>query len=306
MKRMLVALGLVAACTEFEPVSRIVDFRLIAVKADQPFAAPGETVKITTLFSEPFARPITWAWTTCPLPRDTTVNACLARIAELTQLGQAPPVTTGPDLPAFDVTVPANILEGVPADARSSAIIGVLTVACPGTLATKELSALRTGELPFICTEAGTGAVLPFERFVVSVKRIYLNVRDRNQNPPITNVTWDGMPWNEGEVREANVCDFDSNMFGDCTGEKHSLAATTPPESREQGTGESGTPFREDLVYQYYASEGVFEFEAKTFDSPATQWAARRQSRGRLVDMWFVARDNRGGVSWTTRQVRVR
>lgn len=307
MNLIFVVLGLLTACgDDFEPGYRVTDFRLLAVAADLPLAFPGETVKLTTLFHEPFGRPITWAWTTCPLPADTTLFGCLGRISELTSRGQAPPIVQGVGLSTFEVPIPADILDGVPAVARANATVGVLTAACPGELSTRPPETVGRGELPFRCVDAITREELTYDRFVVSVKRINLRTTERNALPVVSSVLFDGQPWNEGEVREVNACDFDTNTFDDCKGEKHRIASVTPPNTAESGTTEAGAPFTESVVLWYYATEGAFEFALKTTDEPETQWAARSTSRGRTLDLWFVIRDDRGGVSWTTRQVRVR
>ena len=39
---------------------------------------------------------------------------------------------------------------------------------------------------------------------------------------------------------------------------------------------------------------------------PKNGWVARRGASGQTLSLWFVARDDRGGVSWTTRQVQVK
>jgi hypothetical protein len=304
----LFLLTLVAAFAcgpDFDPAARVSDFRLIAIAADKPFAAPGETVRLTTLYHEPFGRPLTWAWTTCPLPRDSTVNACLARLSELARTSAAPPFVVERDRTSYEVSIPANILDGIPEDARGNALFGVVTIACPGELSLTDLASVPAGRLPFRCLEAGSGVELAYERYAVAVKRIYIYGRDRNQNPSIAGVTWDGAPWPEADVREAQVCAFDSNTFGDCKGEKHEIVVAAPG-AVEVGTSEYGTPFKEDVVIQHYATEGVFEFDVKTVAEPKTKWAARTRAAGQTITMWFVVRDSRGGVSWTSRQVRVR
>jgi len=299
VKRAWWLLALAACGNDFDPASRVNDFRLLAVAADKPYAAPGETVKLTTLAHEPFGRPVTWAWTTCPLPADSTVNACLARYAELAREGRTPPFVVGPN-PSYEVTIPPNLFDGIAQ--TENQLFGVLTIGCPGVLSPRETNVV--GELPFQCVDGGQ--VLPFERWVVSVKRIFLFRRDKNANPGIGRVTWDGADWPEAEVKEVGVCAFDSNTYGDCKGERHDLVVTPAADAVEAGTDENGRTFREAVVVQYYATEGVFEFDAKTVDAPATRWAARTRSQGQNVDMWFVVRDNRGGVTWTTRRVRVR
>jgi len=152
-------------------------------------------------------------------------------------------------------------------------------------------------------------ARLPYERFAVSVKRVFVRARDRNPTPAVSAVLWDGAPWPEAETRETAACDNDSNKFDDCPGgETHVVAALPTPDSIDAGTDEYGKPFTEQAVVQFYATEGTFEFEARTLESAqaGTRWVARSKAKGREIVMWFVVRDNRGGVGWTSRRVRVR
>jgi hypothetical protein len=294
---------------EFDPGSRVTDFRLLVVKADKPYAAPGEEVQLTTLHHEPFGRPITWAWTTCVKPRDTTVNACLAKIAEDAQASGSPPsVAGGPGESTFKTTIPANVLDGVDPRAIGNVLVGVLTVGCPGSLSTKDLAATSPGDLPFRCLDAGSGEELPYDRYVVSVKRIYVRRTDRNQNPSVGIVTWDGVPWAEDDVKEVTPCSNSPvTTYDDCSGgDEHELAVLVPPEAVESGASELGAPFAEDLVIQYFATEGMFEFDARTRERPITSWKARQAAAGKEQTLWFIVRENRGGVSWTTRKVRVR
>jgi hypothetical protein len=313
----LFAAALVAAATmmsssgcgnDFDPASRVTDFRLLAVQADRPYASPGEQVELRTLSHEPFGRPISWAWTTCVTPRDTTVNACLAKIAEDAQASGRPPAFTLGQESTFKTTIPANVLAHVAPVAGGNAWVGVVTVGCPGSLALADLAATPAGDLPFRCTDANTHELLPYERFVVSVKRIYIRRADRNQNPSASAVTWDGALWPESDVKETTACTSSpSAAYDDCEGgEAHDVALVVPPESIESGKDEFGAPFAEDVVAQYYATEGLFQFEARTYASAATKWKARASAVGKEHTLWFVARDNRGGVSWTTRKVRVK
>lgn len=294
---------------EFDPASRVTDFRLLAVQADKPYAAPGEEVQLTTLSHEPFGRPITWAWTTCVKPDDTTVNACLAKIVQDARIGGGQlPVSVGPGRSTFKTVIPANVLDGVDPRAAGNVLVGVLTVACPGELGVEDLGTVTPGDLPFRCLDANTKEVLPYERYVVSVKRIYVRRTERNQNPVLAGVTWDGQPWAENDIKEVTPCSNDPVVsYADCSGgESHDLAVIVPPQSIEAGTSELGAAFKEDMVASYYATEGVFEFSGRTVESPTTSWKARSAAAGKEQTLWFVVRENRGGVSWTTRKVRVR
>lgn len=166
----LLGLAAVACGEDFAPASRVDDFRIMAVRADRPYAAPGERVELTTLSHEPFGRPITWAWATCEKPLDTKAVACIAKIVETAQATGQIPLTMGLGMSTFGPTIPANILDGVPTAAAGNVHVGILTVACPGTLSVGDPHTLGQGELPFRCVDANTAQELTFDRYVVSVR----------------------------------------------------------------------------------------------------------------------------------------
>src|ERR1041384_2864063 len=99
----------VAACgDEIDPGSRVLDFRLLAVQADKPYAAPGEEVKVTTLTHEPFGRAITYGWAACSRPDSTSANCCIDKLVEDSKTtGKSPFVSIGTD-PTFVTTIPTN------------------------------------------------------------------------------------------------------------------------------------------------------------------------------------------------------
>jgi hypothetical protein len=141
------------------------------------------------------------------------------------------------------------------------------------------------------------------------VKRIFLREHDRNANPQIAEVTWDGQPWPESETREISACANDTNDIDTCEGgEEHVVAAIPGGDAVDVGTDELGVQFTEQVIVQFYASVGTFELEGRTAETAAegTRWVARNGDRGKAAIMWFVVRDNRGGVSWTSRHVTVR
>lgn len=301
-------LALLAGCDDnFDPVSRITDFRLLAVQADQSFAAPGEQVRLQTLFHEPFGRPVVFGWATCTAPADTTVTACLQkRLEEVAASGEELLTVIEPGLSEYSVTIPVDLWEQVAEGARKNTTVGVITVACPGELGYADPTTLKLGELPFVCRDANTGLELGYERYALSVKRIFIRDVDRNIDPLITNVLWDGVSWPADQVQQAIPCSNDSNNFENCKdGQKYKIKVEVPPESFESGVDQYGTPYDEQVIVQYYATEGAFEFEVRTADIGETQWVARQSATGQLLTFWFVVRDDRGGVTWTTRQVQV-
>jgi hypothetical protein len=305
------ALVALAGCgADFDPGSYVSSLRVLSVQADKPYAAPGETVHFEATTYDPAGRTIEWAWLACENPASSSVEGCLADIAESALAGgELPLLASGPGIDAVDYTVPANALEGIPTEALPSALSGVLSIACPGTLAF-DLSTLGgTGAsepLPFRCTD-DSGAELGLHDAIVGVKRVYVRETDRNANPVIADITFDGEPWAEDDIKQVDACDTTDFTFDDCKGEgDHRMAVNVTPESFEAGIDEFGRDFTEQLVVQHYATEGIFEYEVRIAESPETRWVARQSASAQELRFWFVARDDRGGVTLAERRVQVR
>jgi hypothetical protein len=298
-----------AGCgADFDPGSNVSSLRVLSVQADNPYAAPGEAVRFEATSYDPQGRDIDWAWVACETPASTTVEGCLLEIAETAvATGNVPLLGSGIGQNSVELSIPDDVLDGVPVEARPSVLSGVLSIACPGTLSLDlEAAAAADSLLPFRCIDS-SGAELGLHDAVAGVKRVYIRETDRNQNPVIASVTFDGEPWPEGEVKEVDSCDSDEFTFDDCKGKgDHRIAANLSPESFEAGTDEFGRAFAEELIVQHYATEGIFEYEVRIGELPDNRWVARRSASGQELRVWFVARDDRGGVTVAERRVRVR
>jgi hypothetical protein len=291
------------ACEEpLEPGSKVDSFRVLAQQVDQPYAKPGEAVKFSSLSYDPQARPLSWLWASCENPGDSSLEGCLARIAQ-----KADPTSAifamgeGQDAP--ELTIPSDALSSLPDEARRFASVGVVSAACPGDLSI----AAGPGGLPFRCQEFKTGRDMALDEFIVGIKRINVRDAERNHNPVINGVSFDGVDWPEAEVKEVGFCDRGDFDYDQCPGaEKHALSVQLSPDSFETGLDSSGESFAENVVIQHYAMEGIFKYEVRVGNSPQNGWVARKAASGQTLTLWFVARDDRGGVGWTTRRVRVR
>jgi hypothetical protein len=307
------ALSLVALAgcgADFDPGSNVSSLRVLAVQADNSFAAPGETVRLQATSFDPAGRDIEWAWTTCENPSATSIEGCLADITETAlATGSLPLLGSGPGVDNVELTIAPNALDGIPVEARQNALTGVLSIACPGSLEL-DLAAAASSDadslLPFRCTDA-SGARLGLHDAIVGIKRVFVRETDRNANPIIESITFDGEPWAEGDIKEVDSCDTDDFSFDDCEGDgDHRIAANLTTASFEVGVDELGRDFSESLVVQHYATEGIFEYEVRVAELPETRWVARRSASGQELRLWFVARDDRGGVTLAERRVRVR
>ena len=296
-------LGTAGCAPEFDPVSRVVTFRVLAQQTDVPFAKPGETVHITSLSYDPQGRTVNWAWAACVNPDESTVQGCLDKIAvDSADTGASPILAQGAELSDFSYTVPEDALSSLPEPAKSQAHVGIISIACPGVLSFDQGS----NNLPFSCKEAGTGRSFGLDEYIVGMKRIQVRQTDRNQNPVLEQVTLDGTDWPEDEIKTVSACDTDGNDYKPCAdGSKHKISARPTAASTESGTTEFGTAFTEQVVIEYYATDGVWEYEVKIASSPETGWAARKAASGKDLTLWMVVHDDRGGATWAERHVHV-
>src|SRR5262249_29079089 len=82
MRRLRLVLILVAACrsTDFDPASYVSGARVLAVKAEPPEVAPGESSTLTALNVDTEGRPVALAWYRClvkPLPDRPIADECV-------------------------------------------------------------------------------------------------------------------------------------------------------------------------------------------------------------------------------------
>jgi hypothetical protein len=260
-------------------------------------------VNITSLSHDPQGRSVNWAWGACVNPASSTVEGCLSKIAEeAATSGGSGLLAQGLGLSSFSYTIPADALDSLPEGAKGAAMVGVVSVACPGDLSFEQAA----DPLPFSCKEPGTGRVLGLDEYIVGLKRIQVRSTDRNQNPQIERILFDGQEWPEDEVKQVIACDTDNNEYKPCAeNTKHAIAARPTSTSVESGKTEFGDDFNEQVIIQYFATEGIFEYEVKIADDPETHWAARKSASGKDLTLWMVMHDDRGGATWAERRVHV-
>lgn len=303
----LLAALLATACGNgFDPSSRVNTLRVLAVQADLPYAHPGETVSLTTLSHDPEGRALAWGWASCENPTDSSVLGCVETLREQAARGDDVRLTVGDALDHFTVTVPDDTLTRAPPPLPGRALEGVIAVACPGAL-DEQLDATTTADdpLPFVCRDDRGRRLSTFD-FVLGMKRVFVRAKDRNENPEIARITWDGDDWSDTLVPAVSACDKQTNTTDDCAAAlRHEVKVEATPGSVESGTDETGEHFEEQLVVQYYAEDGTFADDVRIASSPETKWVATPSARGKTLHFWFVLRDDRGGVTWAEREVQV-
>lgn len=268
------------------PASVIDSLRVLAVQADKPFAEPGETVHLEALIADPLGdgRAISVAWGTCVNPGSAELPACASAVASFQTSGSS-----------FDVTVPSGALDGAPADAQVGSV-GVVFAACAGTL-----SSVRHGLSPVTCVDA-IGKTNDRATFVWGEKRITVLRGLRNANPKIARLRVDGLIWPETEERTLKACDV--KAVSDCPiAGQHTLQLDITKDSVETYFGQT-----EDVVVFFFTSQGVLRDEFARPDTDGatlTAVALNKPDRTRGELLWFVVRDDRGGVSFTSRRARI-
>jgi hypothetical protein len=300
------ALTSVACSNGFEPASRVTQLRVLAVHADLPYAHPGETVALDALAHDPDGRTLTWGFATCEDPVDSSTLGCLEALRKRAAAGESVRLSTGEGLDHFTITIPDDALTHHPEPLPGRALLGVVTVVCPGTLEEEIVSETTAADpLPIVCRD-DAGARLSSFDFVVGMKRVFVRESDRNANPEIERITFDGKEWPDTLVPVVRACGKQTNNPEGCAENlRHRIRVQPTPESTESGTDETGDPFEEQLVVQYYASDGTFGDGVRIAPRPETQWVATPGTRGAEVRFWLVVRDDRGGVTWAERRVSV-
>lgn len=272
--------------SNFDPASLVDSLRVLAVTADKPFAEPGEAVHLEALIADPLGdgRNVAVAWGTCVNPGSSEVADCAAHVSSFQTMGSS-----------FDVTVPADALDGAPPDAPIASV-GVVFAACAGTLTLQ-----RHDLAPVTCVDAN-GKTNDRATFMWGEKRITVLRGLRNANPVIARLRVDGDLWPENEERTLKACD--SQTVAGCSIDgQHGLQLDVTKDSIETYFGQT-----EDVVVFFFTSQGELRDDFARPDSDGatlTVLALDKPNRARAEQLWFVVRDDRGGMSFTSRRVKI-
>jgi hypothetical protein len=282
------SVSLCAACTggDFAPASRLTDLRLVAVQADKPAAEPGDAVKLSAIYHDEAERPLNIGYAMCDGSTSSAALDCL-RVMDLDTL------VIGQDQAEFEFTMPERSGE-----AKRDSAIGVAVIVCPGEIVRGD-----TNGVPIACEV--DGQALDVNDFEMGVKRVFFAGETPNHNPEISALRWDGEPWPADEIKEVTPCDKDSDELEDCKPAFRHTIALEAADAVEDFVDAQGNPVTEQVVAQFYATGGTFEYDVRTLATASTRWVAQKSDAGKTLSLHFVVRDTRGGVSWETRQVLV-
>ncbi len=312
-----------ASClsVDFDPPSVVNGVRILASRANKPFAKPGDTVEIEVLAHDGRAdrtRPmqIYWIPTACFNPPRDLYYLCFAQFAGRQTAAQgagaepALPLQPGLDLtallpkgPKFSITLPKDVVSSHPPSPGALSPYGlgiVFNIACAGRVKLEELSD-NPQSVPLGCYD-DAGKKLGADDFVIGFSRVYAYDDKTNANPVIDGLTFDGKPLGpEGIVVDRCT----KEKFKECETKK--LGALVPDASWEPNDlskGSDGQAVREQLWATFHSTIGRFDNELRLLFDPQAGRVGESENELRIPKepgaglVWVIVRDNRGGAAW--------
>jgi hypothetical protein len=336
------ALGLgSAACgTDFQPAADVDSLRVLAIQADHPIATPGTTVSLTMLsydgspkakLPDGTARPVTIAWFGgCENPAGDAFYRCYDHATLAPKDGSG--VVSGKGT-TFSVPISPTILTSRGKASGTTAAYGlamVLYAVCGGTLV--QVTPTDTSAPPIGCVDA-TGAPVTAQDFVFGYLPIYVYdplAKISTTNPVVTPGSFNGRtdapatcnattPCTNGDqCGSAGVC---LPVVPKCTERdttkcpKYSFMPTVDMSSIETDAITLAVDHKtevERIYVNYYSYLGSVADGSKSIEAPnlgwnadyGTTWSAPDRG-GQEARVFAVVRNNRGGVSWWTKDVYV-
>ena len=326
----------------FEPQSKIDSVRMLAVKADKPYAKPGETVTMEALIvvrrrvqNKPMR--LFWIPVVCINPRDDLYYLCFAA-----QVGDAGPrllpagpladasapeagagggsllsripvgVDLSPYLPqgnTFSFTMPTDIVmprEG--SDPYGLAI--VFNILCAGKVILAERDPNGgPQQVPLQCVDDDNVKVPPSD-YVIGISRVYSYGDRPNANPVIDKVTFDGVDVDASAGVTVDHCVADKRQ--NCPEKK--IGVEVPESSWEDNPSDTspGSAVKEQVWVDYYVDIGDVDDEARLLYDTHKGKVSESEDKYRApydpVDgtLWAVVHDNRGGASWVVIPLHVK
>ena len=332
MRRPALVIGLCvfAACGDpVFPASRVDSLRVLAVRAEQPFARPGETDALEMLWydgSPSGPRKVSVAWVAgcnnppgdlyyeCYRPLHATLDTvsdddlAAERASSTVSFGQT-----------YSAVIPADIISSRPRAPDVYHPYGlsyVFFAACPGTLYRQRD---RMDRFPFACRGAAD--------FVIGYYPIYVYDDVRNANPILRSVSFDGNAVGAACALDTECAGGQACRNGACGPSVKSCAAENRDDcpahvlnpdvdpasvelARSAQVADDRAP-TEMLWAQYYATRGDITKDARIINDPdvgpyasyETGWRAPAEPG--TAKLWVVVHDNRGGTAWAEVDVAV-
>jgi len=293
MRAIAIAALLCLGCAnDFDPPSRVLGPRLLAVVVEPPEAAPGEDVVFRPLVASPDDAPLTLA-----LSVDLSARA-LAAGAGQTLGDQAAPI----ELP-WDGQ--ESVLDGAETARAIDSLLAALGDAPPGTpehvvrLVYEEVGLPLTVQLE-LRDERGAVVLEGFKRFFLSPRA------ERTTNPPGPRFAI------AGQWVSASSDPFACEPEGEAPEVRAGAAVALAPDPSDDAWLETYRALdlegeviesRESAFYSWYSTAGAFSFAVTRAPDREVEWTAPEEPGDYPV--WLVVRDGHLGTSACRATVRV-
>ncbi|WP_394821876.1 hypothetical protein [Pendulispora albinea] len=323
---------------DFPPASELQSVRILASRADQPYARPGETVKIEVLTYDgrvDRARPVKLYWIpiVCINPRDDLYYDCFRQFAGATVPGGggggggdaggggggsvvlAPGVDLTPYLPSgptYSITLPNDIVtshqkvEGT----EPYGLAIAFNIACAGHVELVAREGRNPQAVPFGCFDDAHNRLDP-DQYVIGFTRVYGYDTRRNANPTIEKIYQNGQ---EVDLAAGLVVDrCTTKLRRDCPDIKIDVLVPESNHEVQEGAGDqNGRVRREQIWAAYFADIGQLDGETRLLYDATTGKVSGSENKYKASNepvsgtMVIVAHDNRGGAAWRQLPIHTR
>ncbi len=311
----------ITACgSDFRPKNAVEGVRILAARADLPYARPGEMVNVQVLAHdgrlgakrEPMR--LFWFPALCVDKLGASHYGCYPILEAL--------FPTGVDLTSsllegsgpHPFAVPADALDGVdvrPGQRERYVTAYAFVAACAGHLErVPRRSGLGPNQLPVGCFDSA-GRELGAEDFVFGYTRVFIFAERRNAIPSLDGVTFEGKPVDLAAGIGVNRCTKADDA--DCTAAKLDVVfSDAAAEVDPDNVDEDGKVGRETIYVDWFTTVGKFATDRKIlFDGhrgrpPKTTIDFTPPNAPAKGTMWAVLHDNRGGTSWMEFPIEIR
>lgn len=301
---------LLASCSapEFEAPSHLASVRVLAARADPPYALPDSDVDLQLLAVDAREHPreplrVYFLPQVCFNPAGDAYYGCFAQFRAQFRRG----VELGTELhesTSFTFHLPGDVIAThATAAGEAYGLAVIFSIACAGHVEYRpDLAGAAVDAVPFACFDAEEQQ-LGADDFVFAYSLVYAFTTRSNTNPTFEAMTYGGQPVDPSAGLDLVHCAQSS--IDDCPAGK--LDLEVPASSQEldpSNLSPEGSVLKETLYVQYFATGGKIASDTLVLVDPRAGRLAhtgddfRAPQQPGEYSLWAVLHDNRGGSSW--------
>ncbi len=314
-----VAMAIGCRSARFDPASKVETVRILATRADEPYAKPGDTVNLEMLAydgrpTKPSPMNVYWIPVPCVDPPSDSYYRCYPGFASLPAGVDIESMLTAGT--TFSFTMPGDVItkhtqrQGA-VDADPYGLTVIFSIACAGHVRyLPPVSGGGPNALPLGCFDDNHVA-LGSDDYEFAFSLVYAFTDRTNANPVVDHLTADAAPIDVTQGLTLAHCaaaarDPNGNVnTSQCPAT--ALDVTMPDSSQEvdpANVDPSGKVLKESIRVQYFLTDGALANGTINLFDPASERIPNTTddltapaAAGENV-LWAVVRDNRGGTTW--------